>query len=1089
MPPSAAQNSLSQDLLSLGHDDTTRKPSPGRRGQGKSKRKHDYTIESPEKDGAHKVAAQDLTSPSSILSQLQESPFPSQSDTISNLDPSLEAYRAPRPIQHSENPRRSTADWTQRIPYGRSPPQMNDATIAGSPPGRRTPPEALKRGFSHASPPTSPRSAFRQPVHRNNGYQSFGNHLGASPPTVKPQSVYSNFSVPPPPPHHPQAHYYGAPDLDFGIPNQTTGQRCSEESYCCVFDSLSSVGNASTPKTENVLLVGSEHGLNVYHIDKSKLNHIGHLSGLRGSVIGAKILPGHLTGRSPLKSQPLVALIIHGPLSPTSANTGPNIHAAGPEEFDASGSTIEALHSVDTSHYQTTVEVYSLQCGDLVATIYKSPEIETQTRQYGAKPIAPPPVGSLSIQAKGRFVVVSSGTSGEVFIYERLQGNDEARPFPIRCIGKVWTKTSSKQVRSASMSSRDSGAMQEDDRTTELANHPVVCLSSRWLAVVPPGSSSQASIHGQVPESLGSKIPGVSSHTAPAEPQLTCYLDTPEGESFINKMARDATQELVKGARWVGNQGVQAWNSYWSKPSEPAQQPFAGSPPHNAYTMAPPAFPPTHAQERPPSRSRNQPALVSILDLEQLSHSQHLKETVALQPLATFSLPGGCSTLSFGPSGLQVLTASAKGDVQQVWDLMRLVHGEIARTRDPDAPSKGPSVREITRFTRITEARIIDVVWTTPKGGRLALVTDNGTVHIYDLPASAFYWPPLRRNKRVASAPIKPSSVESQDHQRGQSEPTGTAFGSALGMIAGKTQPLLSAVRGRTASAGSTFSGFGGFASTASGGGKAVAAGINRSFTAAASGTVNTIRHLGENRISLPGSSRAIVPGCVRWLGGKDEVLLAVTAAGLVRVHSIRQSNNPKAGRRRPSAAGRRPTEFAIPDENAVFKRPGSDAPPEISTSPGAFWLPPSSRPPSRTATQNVHPLSHAEIETHAPYQPFHTDRRVNFYVYDDNSKEDKDAHHLQGGDAWIFGEDIATLKISSGTTAYDEDELDATPPLVGQMENIISMQGNEEDGRQMVVTTRRRRNRKSEVAAIDDEDSEFFEEDLEFVDFADDRV
>ena len=1026
------------------------------------------------------------TSPS-ILSQLHKSPFPSQPDTISNLDPSLESYRPPTPIQRPETPRQSTADWTQSIPYGRSPPQTNGASAAGSPPQHRPPADdVIRGGFSHVSPQTSPRSAFRQPIYRSSEYQSFGGYLGASPPNIRPQSGHSNYSTHPPLPHHPQAHYYGAPDLNLGMPNPTTSQKRPGQGHCCVFDTLPSISSVSPAKVEDVLLVGFEHGLNVYHIDRKRLNRIGCLSGLRGSVINAKILPMSLIEKQPTHSQPLIVLIIHGPCSSALANPGHGIDAAGHDEFDASGSMMEALHTANMNLYQTTVEVHSLQSGKLVETLYQSPKVEVQTVSYGAKSPARPPIGCLSVQAKGRFITVSSGASGEIFIYENVQWGIDNRSLTFRCIGKVWTKTSSKKARSASTSSRDSGTTQDEDQEHELANHPIVSLSSRWLAVAPPGSSSQTSIHGQVPESLGLKILGASSHAAPAEPQVTCQLDTPEGESFINKVARDATQEFVKGARWVGSQGIQAWNYYWSKPSESIQQPFVGSPPSNTHTMVSPAFPPTHAQERPGPRSRNQPELVSIIDLEKLSECQQLKEAVALQPMGTFSLPSGCSALSFAPSGLQLLTASAKGDVQHVWDLMRVMHGDIGRAGDPGAAPKGQSIRETAKFTRITEARIIDVVWTKPRGDRLGLVTDKGTVHIYDLPASAFYWPPPRRSNRVAGAGSRPSKVEGQDDGRGQSEPTGGAFGSALGIFAGKTQPIFSAVRGRTTSTGSTFSGFGGFASTASGGGKAVAVGINRSFTAAASGTVNTLRHFGENRISLPGSSRSIGPGCVRWLCGRGEILLAVTAAGLVRIHSIRESNNPKAGRRRPSAVGGRPIELDIPYDQADGKRLRSEAPLDSPKSTGSFWLPPSPRPSSRALARNTHPLSHAEIETHAPYQPFHTDRRVNFYVYDNYDTEDP--HHLLGGDPWVFGEEILATKISSGTTSYDEDEIDANQLSGGQMESVISMQGSEEEGRQVVVTTRRKRNRKGEGVAMKGE-SEFFEDDLEFVDFADDRV
>ena len=1022
--------------------------------------------------------------PSSILSQLHSSTLPSQYNPVSNLDPSLESPRAPTPPQPSEEPEYSTALWTHSVPYGKSPPHANGASITGPSPQNHSSPDGLKGGFNRTSPQTSPRSAFRQPTYRNNEYQSFGGYLGASPPSRRPHSVHSNQSNLPPPPHHPQAHYYGAPDLDFGTHKSSTKERYPGEHHCSVFDKLPLSGSEGPAKTENVLLVGNEHGVDVYHIDKKRLNRIGCLNGLRGSVIGAKILPGFVEGRQPSETQTLIAVIIHGPGLPPDADHGQNPNVADHDEFDASGSMLQALQHQDVNYFQTTVEVYSLPNGSLVTTLYKSPKIEVQATAYGTKPIVPGPAGCLSIQATGRFIIVSSGTSGEVFIYERLPARDDEVAVNVRCLGKVWTKVSSKKARSHSVSSRDSGAMQDDDQSDDVSKLPLVSLSSRWLALSPPSPSSQSSIHGQIPEELGTKILGASSHAPPTEPPITCPLDTPEGESFFNKIARDAAQELAKGALWVGSQGMQAWNNYWSKPPDHTQQTFAGSPPRAAQMMAPQEFPPTHAQENPANRSRNQPALVSILDLERLSQSQNVKEAVALQPLATFSVPGGCSILSFAPSGLQLLTANARGDVQQVWDLMRAIHVETEKASGPDVPSKGPNVREVARFTRITEARIIDVVWTKPRGERLGMITDHGTVHIYDLPPSAFYWPPLRRDRRVVSAPHKFSHAEGLDHERGKSEPTANALSSAFGIISGKTQPLLSAVRGRTTSASGVFSGFGGFASTAGGGGKAVASGINRSFTAAASGTVNTIRHLGENRISLPGSAKSILPGCIQWLGGTDETLLAVTASGLVRIHNIRQSNNPKAGRRRPSAVGGRPAEFAIPHEHEDHGRSRSGEPTSLHDS---FWLPPVPRPSSRGAIINTHPLSQAEIETHAPYQPFHTDRRVHFFVYN-HATEEADPHHLVDIEPWTFGEAIQATKISSGTATHDEDDPDMNEAGPGRMENTIRVEGNEEDGRQIVVTTRRNRHVRDDQPAVDD-DGEFFEEDLAVVDFAEDRV
>ena len=880
------------------------------------------------------------------------------------------------------------------------------------------------------------------------------------------------------------------------------GGRTPGDGHCCVFDSLPLAGNDSTRNTQNVLLVGFEYGLNVYHVDKQRCDRIGRLEGLRGSVVGAKILPPQLRGNL-LAFYPLVAVIVHGPFVPSGPTSRPGTSHAEDEEFDPSGSMMLALHTVDATYYQTTVEVYSLRKGEHLATLFRSPKVEARFTRYDAQSIVPPPVGDLRIQAKGRFIIVSSGISGEVFIFENTYSRGKNLASSYSCIGKIWTRTSSKTSRSMSVSSNESEAVAFQDTSATSTRRPdaaLLSLSHRWLAIVPPSSSAQTTLHGKTEsEGLGLKIPGISSHASPAEPQVTCELDTPESESLLNRVTRDLTQEVMKASQWVGGQGMQLWNNYWYKPSGQNRQGLAGSPP-NQPSAAPPSaqhnFPPTHAQDNMAHNVKNQQTLVSIIDLEKLSQNQHLKADVVLRPLATFALPYGCSLLSFAPSGLNLLTASAKGDVQHVWDLMRMIHGEAGKPGDHDTSPKGPSVREVARFTRMTVARIIDVVWTEPRGNRLAIVTERGTVHIYELPSSAFQWPPPRRILRSGTTPSNPSKPDPKVADIARPESAGSTLGSTLGMFTGKTQPFLAAVRGRRPSTGSSFPVFGGLAMTAGAGaksGKAVAAGINRSVSAAATGTVNTIRHLGENRLALPGPANSpIAPGCVRWLRGKDEGLIAVFGGGIVRIHSIRQSSNPNAGRRRPSVIGSRPAEYNLPKESTSHQRPQGNQHPnarpsaEFSKAPGSFWSPHSAGSASRRPNSDTHPLSYAEIETNAPYQPFHTDRRVNFYVYE-NESTSQDPHHLHDTTPWAFGEPMAATRISVGSATH-EDDAESDQPHPGQMENVVSMEGNEEEGQQIVVTTRRKRNKKDDGADMDDE-GEIFEDECEVVDFAEERV
>lgn len=858
------------------------------------------------------------------------------------------------------------------------------------------------------------------------------------------------------------------------------------EGLYCVFDGLPSAGYGGSGRTEDVLLVGSEHGVNVYHVDKRRVERVGRLEGLRGSVVGAKVLPSHGTGARHAAG-PLVALVIHGPFAPSSNLSRPEAFQAEAEEFDPSASEMKALEEAqepDLTHYQTTVEVYSLGQGKHEATLFKGPKVEVSESQKYTPASRPRPIGDLRIQAQGRFIVISSGSSGEVYVYESAYSGTADAPLSFRCIGKVWTRLSPehmKHSRSMSSSSYDSrsGGLLDPPISSSQSEAAIVSLSHRWLAVVPPPSSAQSTLHGQVEGGLlGHKAPGITSHTSPAEPPVTCDLDTPKDGSVMNKVARDLTQGAIKGAQWMATEGLQVWNNYWSKPSEQQRQSIAGSPPSYGLPTQMPTqqFPPTHAQDTTVDRTRNQATLVAILDLEKLSQSQHLKPAVALQPLATFLLPLGCSLVSFSPSGLNLLTASAKGDDQHVWDLMRIVHGEAGRSGDPGAPYKGPSIRQVARFSRMTEARIIDVVWTKPSGERLAIITERGTVHVNDLPDSAFRWPPPGWRQRSATPSSTPSRENKGNDGKARPESAGSTFSSALGMFAGKTQPLLAAVRGRSPSTSGGFSGFGSLAMTAGAGakgGKAVAAGINRSVSAAAAGTVSTIRHLGENRLTLPASSTAAAPGRVRWLTGKSQGRIAVTAGGIVRIYSIRQSSDPKAGHQRPAVIGNKPAEFSLPR-----------SPTEPSIAPGSFWLPHSSGIPIRKPSSDTHPLSYAEIDTCNSYQPFHSDRHVNLYVYEDNADL-----HLQDADPWVFGEPISAIKIDVGSTSPDDDDdPDSDQMLPSQMEKVINIDGDVGEGQQIVMTTRRKRNRKGEGAAVGDED-EIFEDDFQILEFAEGRV
>lgn len=951
------------------------------------------------------------------------------------------------------------------------------------------PVEEIRGGFTHTSPPTSPRAAYRQPARRVSEYQSFGDYLGSSPSNRRPSSIHSQNSHYPPPPHHPQAHFYAAPDIDLGIP-QASMQEAKFSADCCLFDSLPNAGKEGG-SPDDVLLVGSNHGLDVYRIDKKRFDRIGRLDGFRGSVIDAKIIPHQ--PRSGLG--PYVVMIQHGPCMPPENTAQHQRQQSADDEYEASDSMLQALNLADETHYQTSVAVYSLSRRERVASLFESPKAEVRIG-YDSQSSRPAPIGDLKVHVKGKFIVISSATSGEVFIFEITAGNCTDRLPIFRCIGKLWTRNSAQSARTTSAHSNDPDHGGLNDTSATKNAMAILSLSDRWLAVVPPPASSLTTLHGQInPNGSSNKIPGLSSHTPPAEPQITCDLDTPTDESVLNRVARDVAQGALKGAQWVAAEGIQAWSNYWSKPSDHSRP--AGSPPNQGYPPIPAShnFPPTHAQDSSIDRTRSQPTVISITDLAKLSksQSQNLRPSQALQPLATFSLPLGCSVLSFSPNGLNLFTASSKGDVQHVWDLMRVIHGDTGRLEALDAIPKGPSVRQIARFSRMTEAKIVDVVWTEPRGERFAITTERGTVHINDLPPSAFLWPPLRRRPQSTTSPTEATQLEQVGNDNVRPQSVGSTFGSAFGMFAGKTQSAIASVRGRSPSTSSGFSGFSGLAMTAGAGakgGKVIAAGINRSVSAAAAGTVSTIRHYGENRLALPPSRNAVSPGCVKWLNEKSQGSIAVTGGGVIRVHSVRPSTDAKGGQRRPSVIADRPVEFNLLKSRPSAQqglgdtsRPGRQA----VISSGSYWLPPTSRPPSRKSDSDTHPLSFAEIETNAPYQPFHTDRRVNLSVYNEKDGGAADIHHLKDTKPWAFGEDIPAIRTSAGSA--NRQEHDTGEALQGKMETTIRMEGNVEDGQRIVSTTFRKRGRTGGAAESTADEGDFFEDDCEVLDYAENRV
>jgi hypothetical protein len=904
---------------------------------------------------------------------------------------------------------------------------------------------------------------------------------GARPPS-------QHFAPNPPLPHQPQAHYYGLPDLKFGRNNMpNVGLQPGEGGYFCGFDTLATAGDEAARSSENVLLVGSQGGIDVFRIDKSKMDLMGHLAGLRGAVIGAKILPW-TSRRDPLaSSRPLIALILHGPVvkdSRSSSGSGSSSVVDDSSDAPSRPSSRHGTHG-QISGYQTTIEVYSLKEKRRLATLYKAPLVPLTSPIDSPLFQPPPPVGDFVIDAKGKFIVAASGASGEVFVFAPyIEGHDD-HPERFRCIGKIWTSVQNRErVTQASSSSTADGS--HDEIPPEKYGLPVFSLSGRWLAITPPASSSLYPVNGVALTSpYYERAPGLAYHSAPPQPSTNCVVDTPEAAGLIDRLAREGTQVAIKSAQWAAEKGIQAFKSYMNKGPQGSHTSYSQDPMQNNQ------FPPTHGHNQ--TQPRQEASVISVYDLQRLMEAEETRSKNALHPIATIPATLGCSFLSFAPSGLMLMTVSKKGDYQHVWDLKRM-NFRRARKTTREQPI-GPHVRQVAHFNRMTVANVIDVIWSAPRVDKLAVLTDRGTVHMNPIPASAFQWPPARRI-RLAAPLAKPKETTSTTSPAGAVNTAMQALGSA--------NHWFGAVRAGNINTGSrlSLSGLGVTPAAGAKSGKAVAAGVGKS--------ISNLRHAGDNKMTLPSSPSGIKPYSVRWLSGRGRGSIALVSGGVLQIWRVQM--RPAAGKSHSSSTAsitkKKVAEFPlafIPDlalpsviTEQLFPQPGD---PETTQEYSGEWLP-RILPHRRVIDPSPVPLSFSEIETNPPYQPFYTDNRVTRFVYARQSPEDHDSnseyrltipdlvsdlHHEDDGEPWLFGESVEAARISSPVTqAYESGEDDIMADVTARIENKMVLHDGEEEVEQVVVTTRRRRVKRD---GAEEGEEGFFEDDCEVLDFAEDRV
>lgn len=867
------------------------------------------------------------------------------------------------------------------------------------------------------------------------------------------------------------------------------------------------------PTIDTVVIAGYEGGLDIYAVTKRALNRIARIDGLRGGVYNAKILPSNIRGRD----SPLIAIVIHGPVwisSDTSADytipategisTNQNESVRGSPRIPAA-----SLHEIDNSveYYQTTVEVYSLTTKQYITTLLSMPKTRLAVPTTSPLFRAPPPLGSFSIHADGASIVIASGTTGETWIF-RQEDFESSPKYTFRCVGKVWTTVQQGlTVDSTGLHGHVDGEWHSTDSSSarQQLRTPILSLNGRWLAYCPATPSSQISLRAAATGvSATAKVPGLNGQAPPQLPLVNCTVEVPGGESIMKQLAQQATQEFVKGAAYIGKQGVQAWNNYWNKLPN-SQPPHSG--PYQTHSSMAPQFPPTHGIPNQAPVASKDPGLVSIIDLDSLS--QHASFTGAPpQSLATFKIAHGCSFLSFAPNGLSLFTASSKGDAQFVWDLMRMQYSKSSflKSEMKSTGVQGPHVRQVAQFSRMTIARIIDVVWTSPHGERAAMVTEPGTVHILDLPASAFTWPPPRRRLAVQRA---------GDDAGGTSLTATGVASTAVNSLWTVARPLVS--RKRRSSTGIPGISAASVTSQAGHGTQALAAGISRSV-GAATGRVNEMRKSGSTKLHLPRGTATPNRACIRLFSGKRSDSIFVLGGGMVGVYTVKSRNAGKPADKQKPSKGAKYAEYCLPSlpDIQIVSEIIRNSPQGGDLGLGDQRVESPLVKASRSQAQSIQPrgaessIPQAEIESNAPYQPFHTDRRVGLYVFSpaealppspsvsvllSPAKVQEESTHRRAvmtSSRWAFGGIIKSTKLDVGPPQNTEDSFylpsdhRALPPSA--IERVMKITDSHEDTEQIVVTTRARKSARSENSGDLGEEG-FFEDDCEVLDFASQRV
>ena len=395
-------------------------------------------------------------------------------------------------------------------------------------------------------------------------------------------------------------------------------------------------------------------------------------------------------------------------------------------------------------------------------------------------------------------------------------------------------------------------------------------------------------------------------------------------------------------------------------------------------------FPPTNAPADDPRRLAKEPALVSIIDLQRLLGAEEQRAKQAPAPLATFALVEGCNFVSFSSDGLRLLTSNRKGESTSIWDLKHVAHGSTKPGSGDEAEAElVPHVKLIHRIARSSPSVIVDSVWSRD-GDWVALLTAHGTVHLHEAPLTASR---KRKRRATVSAPVPDKAEPSVSVTHSVSPPSNGFFGSVRSWGAN----LGSQVEGvkKAYASPTTFAGLRETAALArTAGQRAVSKGLASGYTAAKSGA-SDMWHAEDNKIRLKtlpeGGAR---PGVMHWVQRQSTAVMAVVHGGTVWLHPVERVTRRKgevmvSGLKRD----KHHRAYALP-RIGTGKEGGAKA---VERGADGFWnLDAAStasdkvaRAPSAVAATAVTGAN--EVETNPPYCPFHVDRRVNIFAFEDS--------------------------------------------------------------------------------------------------------